>query len=77
MAEQGKPNELVTLQELAVSNVYEIAALIAILVRKGILTHAEVLDEISAARGSSSWPLTRLAHWRASRLAPLPRGPGR
>ncbi len=47
MAEQGKSDDLVTPQELAVSNAYEIAALIAILVRKGILTHAEVLDEIT------------------------------
>ncbi len=50
MAEQGKPNDLVTLQELAVSNAYEISALIAILVRKGLLTHAEVLDEITRQR---------------------------
>ncbi len=50
MAEQGKPNELVTLQELTVSNAYEISAVIAILVRKGILTHAEVLDEITRQR---------------------------
>ncbi len=47
MALQGKPVELVTLQELAVSSAYEIAALVAVLERKGILTHAEVLDEIA------------------------------
>ncbi len=47
MAEQGKSGELVTLQELAVSNAYEIEALGAILERKGILTHTEVLDEIA------------------------------
>ncbi len=29
------------------SNAYEIAALVAILERKGILTHAEVLEEIA------------------------------
>lgn len=50
MAEQLKPDELVTLQELAVSNAYETSAVIAILVRKGILTHAEVLDEIARQR---------------------------
>jgi hypothetical protein len=38
MAQQGKADELVTLQELAVSNAYEIAALVAVLERKGILT---------------------------------------
>ncbi len=41
VAEQGKPSDLVTLQELTVSNAYEISAFIAILVRKGILTHAK------------------------------------
>ncbi len=47
MAELGKSDDLVTLQELAVSNAYEIAALVAVLERKGILTHGEVLDEIA------------------------------
>ncbi len=50
MAEQGRPEEVVTLQELAVSNAYEIAALVAVLERKGVLTHAEVLDEIAKQR---------------------------
>jgi len=47
MAQHGKPDELVTLQELAVSNAYEIAALVAVLEHKGILTQQEVLDEIA------------------------------
>ncbi len=47
MAEQGKSGELITLQELTVSNAYEIAALVALLERKGILTHGEVLGEIA------------------------------
>ena len=46
MAEQGKPDDLVTLQELAVSSAYEIAAIVAVLEQKGILTQAEVLDQI-------------------------------
>jgi len=46
MAQQEQPNELVTLQELAVSNASEIAALVAVLERKGILKQQEVLDEI-------------------------------
>ncbi len=54
MAEQWKSDDLVTLQELAVSNAYEIAALIAILERKGILTHAEVLDEIDRQKKGRS-----------------------
>ncbi len=47
MAEELKADELVTLQDLAVSNAHEIVALVAVLERKGILTHAEVLDEIA------------------------------
>ncbi len=50
MAEQLKPDELVALQEVAVSNAYEIAALVAVLERKGILTQVEVLDEIARQR---------------------------
>ena len=37
MAQQGKPSELLILQELAVSNSCEIATLAAVLERKGIL----------------------------------------
>ncbi len=47
MAQQGKSDELVTLHELAVSNAYEIAGLVAVLERKGILTQQETLDEIA------------------------------
>ncbi len=52
VAEQGKPSDLVILQELAVSNAYEIAAVVAVLERKGILTGQEVLDEIARQRKS-------------------------
>ncbi len=50
LPEQGTRKELVTLQELAVSNAYESAALVAVLERKGILTYQEVLDEIAQRR---------------------------
>ena len=43
----GDSEKLMTLQELVVSNAYEIAALVAVLERKGILTQQEVLDEIT------------------------------
>ena len=46
MAQHGKPDDLITLQELAVSNSYEIAALVAVQERKGLLTQQAVLDEI-------------------------------
>ncbi len=47
MAKHAPREQAVSLQELAVSNAFEIAALIAVLERKGILTHQEVLDEIA------------------------------
>ncbi len=46
MAEQLDPNDLVTLDELAISNMWENAALVELLERKGILTKQEVLDMI-------------------------------
>ncbi len=46
MAEKAQPQQVVGLQELAVSNAFEIAAVIAVLERKGVLTHKEVLEEI-------------------------------
>jgi hypothetical protein len=46
MAEPIDPKQLVSLEELAVSNAYEIAALVAVLERKGVLTQQEVLAEI-------------------------------
>ena len=46
MAKPLDPKELVTLQELAVSNAYETAALAVVLERKGLLTQQEVLEEI-------------------------------
>ena len=53
MAQQGKPDDLITFQELAVSNSYEIAALVALLERKGLITQAEVLDEITRLRAKT------------------------
>jgi hypothetical protein len=47
VAEQGKSHDLVTLERLTVSNAFEIAALVSVLERKGILTQKEVLDEIA------------------------------
>jgi hypothetical protein len=47
MGHKHKPDQAVTLEELAVSNAFEIAALIAVLERKGVLTREGVLDEIA------------------------------
>jgi hypothetical protein len=54
VAQQGDPKEIVSLQELALSSAYEIAALVAVLERKGILTQAEVLDEIARLKAKSA-----------------------
>jgi len=50
MSERAQPEQLVSVEDLAVSKAFEIAALIALLERKGILTRAEVLEEIARQR---------------------------
>ena len=44
------PNDLVTLEELALSNMWETSALVELLERKGILTKQEVLAMIQEPR---------------------------
>jgi hypothetical protein len=46
MAQGDKSTQAIILEELAVSSALQIAALVPVLERKGVLTHAEVLDEI-------------------------------
>jgi len=46
MAESLDPNDLVTLDELALSNMWETSALVELLGRKGILTRQEIDDVI-------------------------------
>ena len=53
MGQHEDPKELVTLQELAVSNSYEIAALVAVLERKELITSTEVLEEIARLRAKT------------------------
>ncbi len=50
MAESLDPNDLVTLEELAISNMWETSALVELLERKGILTRQEVLAMIQELR---------------------------
>jgi len=50
MEEKCDPNDLVTLDELALSSMWENAALVEVLERKGILTKQEVLDMIQELR---------------------------
>jgi len=46
----NKENPVVTLEELTLSNMYEIQALLRILVSKGFLNEDEVLEEIRLLR---------------------------
>jgi hypothetical protein len=54
MAHKDTATQAVTVEELAVSTAFEVAALIALLERKGILTHAEVLEEIARQKKDRS-----------------------
>ena len=49
-AESFKPKDLITLEELAIANMWETLALVELLERKGILTRHEVLDMIQEPR---------------------------
>ena len=46
MAEKLDPKEIVSFEELLMSNVYTQEALVTLLEKKGIITKAEVLEEI-------------------------------
>ncbi len=50
MAEKLDPKELVTIEELAISNMWETSALVELLERKGILTKQEVVAMIQELR---------------------------
>ncbi len=50
MAEKVNPNEIVSFEELLMSNVYTQEALINLLEKKGIITKAELLEEIRTLR---------------------------
>jgi hypothetical protein len=50
MVEKLAPHQVVTFEELVLSLMYEQEALRRVLVRKGLLTQEEVLEEIEAVR---------------------------
>jgi len=57
MAEKLDPKELVTIEELAISNMWETSALVELLERKGILTRQDVLamsQELRQRAGSKN-----------------------
>jgi len=47
MPQDPKERETATLEELTISTMYEVEALINILERKGLLTRNEVLEELN------------------------------
>ena len=51
MAKPLDPKEVVSIEEIAISNMYEIEALIEVLVRRGIISKEEVLEQIKKMRG--------------------------
>ncbi len=61
MAQPLDPNDLVTLEELALSNMWENAALVELLERKGVLTKQEVLDMIQELRRKQPQATTLVA----------------
>ncbi len=46
MAEKLDPKEIVTLEELSISSMWEMAALVEVLEKKGLLTKQDILDAI-------------------------------
>lgn len=52
MAKHLEKEETLTLEELAVSNSFEIAALVSVLERKELLTREEVIEEIKLMKKS-------------------------
>ncbi len=50
MAEQLDPKELVSIEDLAISNMWEVAPLVEVLERTGVLTRQEIYDAINELR---------------------------
>ena len=56
MAEKLNPKEMVSFEELLMSNVLEQEALVNLLEKRGIITKAEVLEEIKRIRNRKTKP---------------------
>ena len=50
MAQPLDRKELVTIEDLAISSMWEVAALVDVLVRTGVLTRQEIYDAITERR---------------------------
>ena len=68
MAEPFDPKEVVSIEELAISNMYEIEALIEVLVRKGIVRKEEVLEEIKQMKEKREGWLNNLQNWISNEI---------
>lgn len=53
MAEKLGDEEVVSIEEVVVSHAFEMMALITVLEKKGILSRAEILEEIKRMRGKA------------------------
>ena len=53
MANKLSDKEMVSLEEVVLSQSYEVAALVSILEKKGLLTREEVIEEIKRLRQST------------------------
>lgn len=54
MAEKLPNSEMVSIEELAISNMYVQEALVRLLVQKGILTTQEIMDQIAAIKAEAN-----------------------
>ncbi len=74
MAEPLDPKDLVTLDELAISTMWETSALVELLERKGVLTKQEVLAMIQQVRWQNPPPSPKVVRdvraWRYTACAP-------
>ncbi len=62
MAESLDPKDLVTLEELAISNMWETSVPVELLGRKGIVTRQEIYDVIQSLRRGEPTPF-RQGNW--------------
>lgn len=56
MAEKLDNEQVVTVEELLISQSYEIAALVSLLKKKGIFSSDEIIEEIKSLRKSEQCP---------------------
>lgn len=54
MAEKLPNSEMVSIEELAISNMYVQEALVRLLVQKGIMTTQEIMEQIAAIKAEAN-----------------------